>query len=193
MVFQPGQSGNLAGNKGYSTRRKGNAEIFHEIKNRGYLDPLIRLAQISHESENEGIRASAAASLAPYTHPKLQSVPVPRYITTPFDVPEFQTIQDASSFLAKIPVLVARGELDMDFGKELADMAHKWIDAKRSTELEERLVLIEEAVGIRASTSIPTVVGGLPTLPGCENLIMPGDANGRDAASDDNPPQEPQS
>jgi hypothetical protein len=77
MTFQPGQSGNPSGYKA-STRRKGNAEVFYEIKNRGYLDPLITLAKIQHESENESVRANAAAALAPYTHPKLQSLPVPR-------------------------------------------------------------------------------------------------------------------
>jgi hypothetical protein len=70
MTFQPGQSGNLQGNKN-RTRRKGNAEIYNEIKNRGYLDPLLTLAKIQHESQNEGIRASAAASLAPYDLPQM--------------------------------------------------------------------------------------------------------------------------
>jgi hypothetical protein len=93
MTFQPGVSGNLAGNKNRS-RRSRNAEVFDEIKKREYLDPLIRLAQLSHEAENEGIRASAAASLAPYTHPKLQSIPVPRFNPTPIDIPEFETISD---------------------------------------------------------------------------------------------------
>src|SRR5262245_37290031 len=118
MVFQPGQSGNPSGYKG--GRRMHNREAFDEIKNRGYRDPLLTLAKIQHESENEGIRASAAAALAPYTHPKLQSLPVPRFITTPFEVPEFHTVQDAEHFLARIPVLVATGQLDLDFGKELS-------------------------------------------------------------------------
>ena len=48
------------------------------ISNRkaGYIDPLINLAKIQHESENEGTRASAAAALLGYIHPKLQSSPV---------------------------------------------------------------------------------------------------------------------
>src|SRR5262252_2912649 len=117
-MFEPGQSGNPNGYKD-KRRRTRSAQVFDEIARREYLDPLITLAKIQHESENEGIRASAAASLAPYTHPKLQSLPVPRFITTPFEVREFQTLQDAEKILALIPVLVARGELDIDFGKEL--------------------------------------------------------------------------
>src|SRR5258708_37588873 len=111
MVFEPGQSGNPNGYKD-KRRRTRSKQVFDEIARREYRDPLITLAKIQHESQNEGIRASAAAALAPYTHPKLQSLPVPRFITTPFDIPEFHTIQDASSFLAKIPVLVAKGDLD---------------------------------------------------------------------------------
>jgi hypothetical protein len=93
--FKPGISGNASGYKG-NRRRSHNKEVFNEIAKREYLDPLITLAKIQHESENEGIRASAAASLAPYVHPKLQSLPVPRFITTPFEVPEFHTITDTT-------------------------------------------------------------------------------------------------
>lgn len=137
MEFQPGVSGNPSGSKG-NRRERRSAEVFDEIKRRKYLDPLITLAKIQHESENEGIRASAAASLAPYTHPKLQSLPVPRFITTPFEVREFQTLQDAEKILALIPVLVARGELDIDFGKELSAMASAWIHARTANQFEER-------------------------------------------------------
>ena len=180
-TFEPGQSGNPQGYKARN-RRRGNAEIFNEIKNRGYLDPLLTLAKIQHESPNEGIRASAAASLAPYTHPKLQSLPVPRYITTPFEVPEFQTITDASTFLAKIPVLVARGELDIDFGKELSAMASNWIEAKKASEFEERLTIIEQTITSNTSGinhDRMAVVGGLPTLPGT-NIVMPGSNKSED-------------
>jgi hypothetical protein len=131
MVFQPGQSGNPRGG-GNSTRRKGNAEIFYEIKNRGYLDPLLTLAKAQHESEDEGRRIAAAAALAPYAHPKLQALPAPRFIATPIDVPDFQTVEDAENFLAKVTVLVARGELDFQSALELSTMAKNWIDAKNA-------------------------------------------------------------
>jgi hypothetical protein len=186
MVFQPGVSGNPNGSKGRARQRR-NAEVFDEIKRREYLDPLITLAKIQHESENESVRANAAAALAPYTHPKLQSLPVPRYIDHPFEVPTFATITDASTFLARIPVLVARGELDIDFGKELSAMASAWIDAKKASEFEERLTLVEQSVGIQAPSST-AVVGGLPTLPGTD-IVMPSDTNGHALpAPDDKPP-----
>ena len=74
MVFQPGQSGNPAGYNG--GRNKATRAAFTAIQNAGYIDPLINLAKIQHESENEGTRASAAAALLGYCHPKLQLIPV---------------------------------------------------------------------------------------------------------------------
>jgi hypothetical protein len=203
MVFQPGQSGNPTGNNGHSTRRKGNAEIFHEIKDRGYLDPLLTLAKIQHESATEGIRASAAASLAAYCHPKLQSLPVPRFITTPFEVPEFVTVADAERFLARIPVLVARGELDIDLGKELSAMTSAWISARTASEFEERLTIVEQSMHLLPQNGTTAVIGGLPRLPvGPDepDVIMPGsnghqlpapDDKPQSTATNQNPPHEP--
>jgi hypothetical protein len=171
-MFQPGQSGNPFGNKNAS-RRSRNAVVFDEIINRGYLDPLLTLAKIQHESENEGIRASAAASLAPYTHPKLQSLPVPRFNPTPIDIPEFQTISDAERFLAKIAVLTARGELDFQSALELTTIAKTWIDSKATSEIEQRLLVIEQTIDLPTNGHRhAAVTGGLPRLPGTD-VIMP--------------------
>jgi hypothetical protein len=104
--------------------------IFYEIKNRGYLDPLITLAKIQHESENESVRANAAAALAPYTHPKLQSLPVPRYIENPIEVPEFTSVEVAEQFLAKITTLLAAGQLDLDFADSLTKTTVGWIQSQ---------------------------------------------------------------
>src|SRR5215831_4423538 len=98
MPWAPGQSGNPAGYHG--SRRWRHREVFEEIKKLGYTDALITLARIQQESTDDSLRVAAAAALAPYAHPKLQSLPVVRFITTPFKIPEFQTITDASTFLA---------------------------------------------------------------------------------------------
>jgi hypothetical protein len=183
--FQPGQSGNVFGYKA-KNRRKGNAEVFNEIKSRGYLDPLITLAKIQHESENEGIRASAAASLANFCHPKLQSIPTPRFIPTPIDVPEFETIENAERFLARLTALTAQGKLDFQSALELTTMAKRWIDSRAATDLEQRIIIIEQVNGISHTNGTTAVVGGLPTLPGTD-VIMPGEpapTNGHD----DKPP-----
>jgi hypothetical protein len=169
MTFQPGQSGNPAGNTGHSTRRKGTREAFEAIKNAGYIDPLVNLAKIQHESENEGIRASAAASLLGYIHPKLQSIPVPRFIDRPFKIPVFQTIEDAKNFLATIPSRIAGGELDLDFADCLTKSTVAWLQLQYA---EMGIDLKAQAQGASNHDTTIHVEGGLPALPGC-NITMP--------------------
>jgi hypothetical protein len=53
-------------------------------------------------------------------------------------------------------------------------MASAWIEAKKASEFEQRLVLVEKAMDL-APRNGTTVVGGLPTLPGT-NIVMPGDS-----------------
>jgi hypothetical protein len=188
MVFQPGISGNPNGSKGRARQRR-NAEVFDEIKRLEYLDPLITLARIQHESENEGIRASAAAALAPYTHPKLQSLPVPRFNPTPIDIPEFQAIPDAERFLAKIAQLTARGELDFQSALELTTIAKTWIDCRSTSEIEQRLTIVEQAMDFapQNGTKAPAVIGGLPRLPGC-NIVFPGQQGSSEPPADSEDP-----
>src|SRR6478672_891619 len=123
MPWQPGQSGNPSGYQGGRQRR--HREVFDEIKRLGYRDALITLAKLQHESQDESIQAQAAGLLAP-SHPKLQSIPTPWFVENPLDAPEFTSVEIAESFLAKITVLVARGELDFQSGLELSTMTSAW-------------------------------------------------------------------
>jgi hypothetical protein len=197
MTFQPGQSGNPSGYKGnrLTNRHKFHREVFEKLEGLGHKDALLTLSEIQNDpAKEDGIRVAAASALAPFAHPKLQSLPVPRFITTPFEIPEFHTITDASSFLARIPVLVARGELDIDFGKELSAMASAWIEAKKSSEFEMRLTIVEQAMDLAPQNGTMAVVGGLPHLPGTD-IIMPDTTNGHHLpapdASADKPPLTP--
>jgi hypothetical protein len=162
MTFQPGQSGNPAGNNGHSTRRKGTREAFQVIKDAGYIDPLVNLAKIQHESENEGTRASAAAALLGYCHPKLQSIPVPRYIEHPIDVPEFTSVEIAEQFLAKITTLLAAGQLDLDFADSLTKTTVGWIQSQYA---KQQIDLKAVAQGASSSEQVIRIEGGLPALP----------------------------
>jgi hypothetical protein len=85
-------------------------------------------------------------------------------------------------------VLVARGELDIDFGKELSAMASNWIEAKRASEFEERLTIVEQAINQNIQVNGHVVVGGLPTIPGCEGVLMPGMSATPTNAHDNKPP-----
>jgi hypothetical protein len=79
MTFQPGQSGNSAGYDGPRSRR--HRAVIEKIKGMGHEDCLVTLSTIQNDEKNDiGFRIAAANALAPYAHPKLQSIPVPRFI-----------------------------------------------------------------------------------------------------------------
>jgi hypothetical protein len=167
MPFAPGQSGNPSGWQGGRQRR--HREVFDEIKKLGHRDALITLSEIQHTTQDESLKIAAAAALAPYAHPKLQALPTPRFIENPIEVPEFTSVQIAESFLAKITVLVARGELDIQSGLELSTLAKNWIDSQNA-----RIALELKQITVEGGPTEQTIriEGGLPELPGT-NVTMP--------------------
>jgi hypothetical protein len=173
MTFQPGQSGNPSGYKGprWGNRHKIHRQVLEKIQELGHQDALITLSEIQNDStKDDNVRVSAAGLLAPFLHPRLQGIPPPRFVPNPIDVPEFTSVEIAESFLAKITVLVARQELDFQSGLELAQMTTAWINAQNArTGLELKQISIDGG----PSEQTIRIEGGLPTLPGCENLIMP--------------------
>ena len=167
MPWAPGQSGNLAGYHG--SRRWRHREVFEDIKRLGHRDALVTLPTIQRESQDDSLRVAAAAALAPYAHPKLQSLPTPRSVENPIEVPEFTHLSDAESFLAKIAALVARGELDIQTGLELSTLAKNWIEAQYA---REELAIKQINAGATDQEQTIRIEGGLPQLPGT-NTIMP--------------------
>jgi hypothetical protein len=177
--WQPGVSGNPSGNNnGHTTRRKATREIFQAIKDAGFMDPLFNLAKISTESPNESTRASAAAALLGYCHPKLQSMPVIRFIENPIEAPKFTSVAVAEDFLADITVRLARGSLDLDFAESLSKMTVGWIQSQYAKQGIELKALAQDSTG--RDTTI-RIEGGLPDLPGT-NITMPALNRGLSAA-----------
>src|SRR5262245_15389898 len=168
MPWAPGQSGNPAGYAGPRERRR--KEVFEIIKNLGHKDALETLSYLQHNEQVEsGLRIAAAAALAPFCHPKMQATPTPRYVETPIDVPDFERVTDAECFLAKLPVLVARGLLDFHSAQELCAMTKLWIDSQNARQ-ELELKAINQ--GASDTEQVIRIQGGLPELPGC-NVMMP--------------------
>jgi hypothetical protein len=130
---------------------------------------LITLSQIQHETQDVSLKIAAAAALAPYAHPKLQAIPTQRFIDTPIDVPDFTSVEVARDFIATVTVRVARGELDFQSGQELIAMAKVWLDTMNDQSTLDLKVMDH---GAQPDQTI-RIEGGLPQLPGCENLIMP--------------------
>jgi hypothetical protein len=167
MTFQPGHT--LSPGRRYGSRNKRTAEIFNRLENRGDTDPADLLSSIvTNNQEPNELRIQAAGLLMPYKYGKHGSIPSPRYIELEVDVNEFTHVNDAENFLAKIALLVARGHLDIQSGQELSALVKTWIDTQYAKdELQYKINPPETR-----DTTI-RVEGGLPVLPGCENLIMP--------------------
>ena len=167
--FVNGQIGNPNG-RPLGSRNKRTKEIIQQIIESNNKDPLITLSEISSTDPDSAIRATAANMLAPYMHSKMQNTPALRFVEE-LDIPtEFTHLSDAEAFLAKIAALVARGQLDIQSGLELSALAKNWIDAQYS---REELAIKQLNAGTTEHEQTIRIEGGLPQLPGCENLIMP--------------------
>jgi hypothetical protein len=166
MPFQPGQSGNPAGYSG--PRGKARREVLERIQGLGHKDVLETLSTIQNDNAiDPSIRVAAASSLAPYMHPKLHAIPVPRFVELQIDVPDFTCVADAETFVARILSLVAKGHLDIQSGQELIGLAKVYIDAQyQKEELQFKISPPEER-----DTTI-RIEGGLPALPGT-TITMP--------------------
>jgi hypothetical protein len=126
------------------------------------MDALETLSTIQNNpNEDPQIRVAAASSLAPYMHPKLHAIPVPRYIELQIDVPEFTDVSSAETFVARILSLVAKGHLDIQSGQELIGLAKVYIDSQYAKEELQFKINPPE----QRDTHI-TISGGLGGLPG---------------------------
>jgi len=164
-------SGEVANPNGrpLGSRNKRTKEVINQIIKSGNKDPLLTLSEISSNDPDSAIRATAANMLAPYMHSKMQSTPAPRFIEEVVVVPDFPTMESAEDYLKEIPVLLGRGEIDSQTALELSTLVRNWIlSIHARSELELKKITIDGP-----GEQHIVVSGGLPPLPGCENLIMP--------------------
>ena len=128
MTFQPGQVSNPNGRKPGSRNRR-TQEILDLIQGRGDKDPLDALSEIISTSDNPDHRISASNILAPYLHSKCATKPTPRFVPEQIEVPTFNTVREAEAYLAHIPVLLGKGEIDSQTALELSQPTKNWLDA----------------------------------------------------------------
>ena len=169
MVWKAGESGNPKGRKQGSKNARTQAVL---KKINGQTDSLVLLANTCASAEAPlAIRVQSAIGLARYQH-----APAPRLLRKKIDLPEPATIADATANIGRIASLVAQRKLGVDEGNDLTAILGKWIEAKVSAELEERIIAIEIALA-KANINLGIAVeGGLPDLPlGPDDgrLIMP--------------------
>jgi hypothetical protein len=167
MTFQPGHT--FSPGRRHGSRNKRTAEIFNRLESRGDLDPADLLSSIvTNPQEAQELRIQAAGLLMPYKYGKHGSIPPPRFIDEPIQLPEPVTIEQANKNIAYISNLKAQGLIDLDFANSLiADNTTIANNLIAEEELKFKLYPPEQR-----DTTI-TITGGLPQLPGCENLIMP--------------------
>jgi Family of unknown function (DUF5681) len=175
MGFAPGQSGNPNGRVPGSRNRR-TKELFDKLEARGDKDPIDLLSEIVTNHPDPQLRIQAAGLLTPYKHSKQSPLPVPRYVEHPITLPDFVAVEDAESFLGKIPQLVAAGELDFQSGLDLSTMTTAWLNAKYS---RDEMKLKMANANADNTPQVIQIRGGLPVMPGLENMIMPNINNGQ--------------
>jgi hypothetical protein len=188
MVWKPGQSGNMNGRPRTSSQEPGDVAertVYNHLKiekiqaqyramamAQHLIDPVLFQHQLlSDETIPKINRAIIAQGISNYYHPRLGVQAAPKYITTPIDIPDFASIEDAEDFLIKLAQREARQELDCDSVATASSRVLDWIHSKRQgQELE-----IKQAQSRKDDPTIPRkiiVEGGLPALPGT-NVTMP--------------------
>jgi len=166
-LFQPGNEFGRGRPLGAPNKRTNELRI--RLQNRGYIDPAEFCSSIvSNPNEPTELRLAASNYLLPYLYAKRGAVPTPRYIDEPIQLPEPTTIEQANKNIAYISNLKAQGLIDLDFANSLiADNTTIANNLIAEEELKFKLYPPEER------DTVIKIEGGLPQLPGAENLIMP--------------------
>jgi hypothetical protein len=134
------------------------------------MDPLeFQHRQMMNESLPMGLRCSIATAITPYHHPKLGLASTPRYVEVPIVVPDFQSVDEAESFLLTLSQRVGAGELAIDSANDVAAHVRGWIHSiRQGQELELKRLNADASTG----EQVIRIEGGLPPLPGT-SIIMP--------------------
>jgi hypothetical protein len=167
-VFEAGVSGNPNGRpKGARNRRT--QEVLDLIQGRGDKDPLDALSEIVTTNQDANIVATASNILAPYLHSKKSTLPPKRYVEEVIEVPDFQSIDQAQDFQKDLARRAAAGELELQVAQDISALIGHWIRSRQdSIELDLK---VQAAGG--SGEQIIRIEGGLPVMPGHEQLIMP--------------------
>src|SRR6516162_634281 len=120
MTFEPGKSGNPNGYKG--PRDRARRQVFEMIEGLGLIDSLQILCTIANDVNTDpSIRVAAAAASVNHFHPKLQSVPTPRFIEESIQLPfpEPKTLEQANANIAYLSAHKAQGLISIDSADSL--------------------------------------------------------------------------
>jgi hypothetical protein len=162
MGYKPGQSGNPLGRAPGSRNKPKTALVLRLLKDRKDTDPLDLLSAVVTKADAPlELRVQCAGLLAPYQHARCTS----RFISRKIELPEVETVEQATACIARIASLAAAGKLALDEANDLISHQKSFIEARIGCDLEQRVLVIEAALAT-ANIALPvTTVGGLPPLP----------------------------
>lgn len=195
-MFKAGQSGNPQGRKPGQRNRKtlrameqtakllADLEKQVPISNGKNIDPLVLLTAILSDPKiDTALRIQACAITLPYRHNRMTA----RYISRPVELSACATVEQATASIAKIGALAAAGKLALDEANDLVGYQKAFIEARATTEIEQRLAAIEEVLRHQQFRPLElNVVGGMPDLPGA-NVSMPQRTLAAPVAADPDP------
>jgi hypothetical protein len=138
------------------------------------IDPLeFMQAYIDNEGMPKRDRLLASAQLAPYKHSRRTG----QYISKALVLPEPENAQQAQSQIAMIMRISREGGCTMDEAKQLIEQLEAYVRVAATVELVPRIAALEQAAAARGDqpeTTKLVIESSLPRLPGCENLLLPG-------------------
>jgi hypothetical protein len=175
MPFQSGEewqkSGGNAKGRVPGSRNKRTQEILDLIQSRGDKDPLDFLSEVISSTNHypHELKVQASNILAPYLHSKRSVAPEPRFIQEPITVPHFQSIDEAEAYLAELPSRVGRGQISFDDAEKISFLTRNYIEAR----IDATKLQLQIAAQGGEHEQIIRIEGGLPVMPGHENVIMP--------------------
>jgi hypothetical protein len=171
MVFQPGQSGNLAGRpkwgpKGRQTQGVLRASDLKSSKDVNSLDIIASIAACERFAVATRLQASVNLAMWQNTKPNER-------IGRDLGLPVADSVQTALANIARIAAEAAADRLPANLATQLIAHQQSYVDARLGHETEARLAAIEERLAREPPRAAIIVTGGLPTPPGWENVKMP--------------------
>jgi hypothetical protein len=175
--FKPGNSvGSRGGRAKRGSISKTPANIWKLLAERGDKDPLDVLSSFqSSELVDPTLRVQSAVALAGYKHGKRSAL---RWVEGMVGVKAPTNVAEACAYLGRVFEAMSDGRVDVDAGNALRDTLLAYINARTSTDTEERLRVLERQAAeimLRSgvAVAIPAEGTGLPIMPGCEGVRFP--------------------
>jgi hypothetical protein len=179
-MFKPGVSGNPKGRAPGTRNRKTlaagqaiDAAATKDKNGRKVVDPRDLLTSIVSSTEtNPALRISAATALLPYLYLRKTA----RYIDRTIELPVPQSVEEAAANIARLASLAAEKVIGLDEMESLVNAQRAYVEVRIGLDVENRMTELRELVERVAASARPVdavISGGLPRMPGHEDVLLP--------------------